>query len=280
MELTATEQRVLGCLIEKEATTPEQYPLSISALVAACNQATNRDPVVHYDDGVVLQSLDTLREKKLIRIVYPAHARVTKYRHALDETAALSPPETAVLAVLMLRGPQTMNELAARTERYADFSDMGGIGAVLARLAGRPEPLVRHFGRRPGQREDRYTHLLGGDRPEEAPPDVPNAEDRTPKSPRRVENGDRFDALEAETANLRREFEQLRELVNRMLSRGTNTRARRMSIVRTPNRSRLGHIRRGRGKAIMAQFALYPSWIRDPLSPFLDGTHILEAAAR
>ncbi len=218
MDLTATEQRVLGCLIEKGATTPEQYPLSINALVAACNQATNRDPVVHYGESLVLETLNTLREKKLIRIVYPAHARVTKYRQVLDETAALSAPEMAVLAVLLLRGPQTANELSARTERYTDLSDMGGVKGVLDRLADRPDPLVRHLGRRTGQREDRYTHLLG-DRPEEAAPDIADGEDPAPISGPGHDNSARFDALEAETANLRREFEQLRELVNRMLSR-------------------------------------------------------------
>ncbi|MDP9074390.1 MAG: YceH family protein, partial [Actinomycetota bacterium] len=152
MELTAAEQRVLGCLIEKEATTPEQYPLSMNSLVAGCNQATNRDPVVSYDEATVAEALSSLREQGLIRIVYPAHARVTKYRHVMGEAWALTPPETAVLAVLMLRGPQTVNELVTRTERYADFADLGGMEGVLRRLAGRPEPLVTQLERRPGQR--------------------------------------------------------------------------------------------------------------------------------
>jgi uncharacterized protein YceH (UPF0502 family) len=166
VELSAEEQRVLGCLLEKAATTPEHYPLTMNALVAACNQTSNRDPVVTFGEETVAAALASLRERKLIRIVYPAHARVTKYRHVLDEAWALSPPELAVVAVLLLRGAQTQNELAVRTERYLDrgqFDDMGGISGVLDRLARRPEPLARLVARRPGQREDRYVHLLGTD---------------------------------------------------------------------------------------------------------------------
>jgi uncharacterized protein YceH (UPF0502 family) len=162
--LTAEEQRVLGCLIEKGATTPETYPLTMNALITACNQTSNRDPVVSYREGAVTAALTSLRERKLIRIVYPAHARVTKYRHVLDEVWALSPQELAVLAVLLLRGGQTQNELVARTERYGDpgcFDDLGGVPGVLDRMARRPEPLARMVERRAGQREDRYIHLLG-----------------------------------------------------------------------------------------------------------------------
>ncbi len=197
VELTAEEQRVLGCLLEKAATTPENYPLTMNALIAACNQTSNRDPVVGYREDEVSAALTSLREQKLIRIVYPAHARVTKYRHVLDEVWALSPQELAVLAVLLLRGGQTQNELAARTERYcdpADFTDMGGIPGVLDRLAGRPEPLARLVGAAvAGQREDRYIHLLGPIEMPELPRHGANREQgegsRVPGPPRRTTSG-------------------------------------------------------------------------------------------
>ena len=213
-ELTAEEQRVLGCLIEKAATTPEAYPLTMNALMAACNQTSNRDPVVSYREDAVSNALNSLREHKLIRIVYPAHARVTKYRHVLDEVWALSSQEVAVLAVLLLRGGQTHNELATRTERYGgpgDFEDLGGIRGVLDRLARRPDPLVRLIERRPGQREDRWILLLG---PTEIPegPDAPAGS--VPRGPSTLE---RIAALEAETAILRRELASIRERLEGLL---------------------------------------------------------------
>jgi hypothetical protein len=219
---------VLGCLVEKGATTPENYPLTMNALVAACNQTSNRDPVVTYRESAVTAALAALRERKLIRIVYPAHARVTKYRHVLEEVWALSPPEVAVLAVLLLRGDQTQSELATRTERYADpadFADMDGVSGVLDRLAGRPDPLVRLVPRRAGQREDRYTHLLGptaapGESGESPHPRVDGGED---SAEHEIESGfgpsssQRILALEAETANLRWELGQMRQLLVRLL---------------------------------------------------------------
>jgi hypothetical protein len=220
LDLTSEEQRVLGCLIEKGATTPENYPLTMNALVAACNQTSNRDPVVSYREDAVAAALNSLRERKLIRIVYPAHARVTKYRHVLDETYALTPQEVAVLAVLLLRGGQTQNELATRTERYADpgdFADMGGIAGVLDRMARRPEPLVRLVERRSGQREDRYIHLLG---PSAMPQEPPAREERE-KSDVAPGTGptihERILALEVETANLRQELAGIRKWLDDLL---------------------------------------------------------------
>lgn len=213
-ELTADEQRVLGCLIEKAATTPETYPLTMNALIAACNQSSNRDPVVTLGEDTVAGALTTLREHKLIRIVYPAHARVTKYRHVLDEVWALSPHELAVVAVLLLRGAQTQNELASRTERYGDLGerdDLGGMAGVLERLARRPEPLVRLIERRPGQREDRYIHLLG-------PTPIPEGSDGSaPPGLRGSSTLDRIATLEAETANLRSQLASLREWLEVLL---------------------------------------------------------------
>jgi uncharacterized protein len=214
VELTAEEQRVLGCLIEKAATTPETYPLTMNALITACNQSSNRDPVVSFGEDLVAGALTSLRERKLIRIVYPAHARVTKYRHVLDEVWALSPQELAVVAVLLLRGAQTQNELATRTERYGDlgeFDDLGGIPGVLDRLARRPEPLARLIERRPGQREDRYIHLLG-------PTSIPEGPDGSEAPGGRGSSTlERITALEADTANLRQQLASMREWLDEML---------------------------------------------------------------
>jgi uncharacterized protein len=206
------EQRVLGCLIEKEATTPEQYPLSMNALILACNQATNRDPVVSFDEATVTAALASLRERGLTRIIYPAHARVTKYRHVLGEVWALTPQELAVIAVLLLRGPQTVNELKTRTDRYANFADLGGVEGVLERLAGRPEPLVRDLGRLPGQREGRFGHLLGSDFSLSVTSQ--NTGISAPPAPSRLE------VLEAGLEQLRSEVMALREQVDRLLSKG------------------------------------------------------------
>jgi hypothetical protein len=208
VELTTEEQRVLGSLLEKAATTPENYPLTMNALIAACNQTSNRDPVVSYREATVTTALTSLREQKLIRIVYPAHARVTKYRHVIDEVWALSPPELAVLAVLLLRGPQSEPELDSRTERYGDLSDLGGVPGVLDRLARRPEPLVRLVGRRPGQREDRYVHLLG-------PIEINEISENS--GARATSTAERILALEVETANLRRELLSIRQWLGDLL---------------------------------------------------------------
>jgi uncharacterized protein len=207
-EFTAEEQRVLGCLIEKAATTPETYPLTMNALMAACNQTSNRDPVVGYREETVAAALTSLRERKLIRIVYPAHARVTKYRHVLDEAWALSPEEVAVLAVLLLRGAQTHNELVTRTERYGSLDDLGGVAGVLDRLAHRPEPLVRLVERRPGQREDRYIHLLG-------PSQIPEPGESSGARPAPL--AERILALEEVTANLREELADVRHRLGILL---------------------------------------------------------------
>jgi uncharacterized protein YceH (UPF0502 family) len=217
-ELTPEEQRVLGCLIEKEATTPDQYPLSMNALIMACNQSTNRDPVVSYGEDVVTSALTSLRERQLIRIVYPAHARVTKYRHVLGEVWALTPEELAVVAVLLLRGPQTVNELKSRSERYASLGDLGGVEGVLDRLAARPEPLVFHMGRQSGQREDRYGHLLGAMPPPSVVTPDSQSSQTTLTTPSTTST--RLDALEEEIGQVRAEINTLRDRVDRLSERG------------------------------------------------------------
>jgi uncharacterized protein YceH (UPF0502 family) len=156
--LDSAELRVLGCLIEKQRTTPEQYPLSLNALRLACNQSTARDPVVDYDESQVQQAAQRLGQKGWARLASGPGSRVAKYRQLFDEALGLDEAEIAVLALLMLRGPQTAAELKTRAERLHRFDDVGSVGATLARLDERE--LAHLLPRRPGQREERWTHLL------------------------------------------------------------------------------------------------------------------------
>jgi uncharacterized protein YceH (UPF0502 family) len=159
--ISVTEGRVLGTLIEKEATTPDQYPLSGNALLLGCNQSTNRDPIMHVAAAEIDDAIVALKEQRLARIVHPTHGRgVTKYRHVVGETLGLEPDELAVVGVLLLRGPQTSGELRIRTERQHPFSSVGEVDDTLARLAARDEPLVVHLERQPGQKEARWQQLL------------------------------------------------------------------------------------------------------------------------
>ena len=161
MDADAVELRVLGCLIEKQRTTPDVYPLSLNSLRLACNQTTNRDPVVEYDEPTIRSALERLSRKSWVRLTSGAGSRAAKYRHLLDEAIGVSGPEISVLAVLMLRGPQTPGELKQRTERLHPFSSLDEVEAVLGGLIERE--LVVHLERRPGQKEARYAQLLGGD---------------------------------------------------------------------------------------------------------------------
>jgi uncharacterized protein YceH (UPF0502 family) len=221
-ELTAVEVRVLGCLVEKEATTPDAYPLTVNALVHACNQTSNRWPVVAYDEQTVLDALHTLRERGLARVVHSVHNRAIKYRHVVDEEFALDRPPLALLGVLLLRGPQTAAELRARTERYCTFADADAVEGALAFLAGtdpdpkgtsRREPLVVKLARQPGQKEPRHAHLLAGipDSSDVAP--AAWSEGRVPAaggSPPPPAADGRITALEDEVAALRAEISSLR----------------------------------------------------------------------
>jgi uncharacterized protein YceH (UPF0502 family) len=159
-DLTAEEVRVLGALVEKQRTTPDQYPLSLNALRLACNQATNRDPVVEYDEPTIREALERLARRRWVRLASGAGSRATKYRHLLDEALELDVPATSVMTVLMLRGPQTPGELRARTERLHRFAGPDELRETIERLAGRG--LVAGVGRRPGKKEERYVHLLAG----------------------------------------------------------------------------------------------------------------------
>lgn len=161
MRLGLEEGRVIGCLIEKQLTTPQQYPLTLNALVSACNQTSNRDPVVSYDDRLVEQALAQLKDAGLVRFVHPSHGRsVIRYAQALDERLGLDERRLAVVTVLLLRGPQTAGELRARTERMAAFDGIVAVDADLKHMSGGPEPLVLRLARRPGQKEERWAQLL------------------------------------------------------------------------------------------------------------------------
>jgi uncharacterized protein YceH (UPF0502 family) len=159
--LTGHEQRVLGCLIEKRFTTPDQYPLSINSLRLAANQSTNRDPVVAYDEDAVYQAAQRLCQYGLVRLASGHSSRSTKYRHLADEKLGLDREATAVLCVLLLRGPQTPGELKGRTERMVALASLGDVERILAELGDRG--YVRRIDRRPGQKEDRFVQLLGGE---------------------------------------------------------------------------------------------------------------------
>jgi uncharacterized protein YceH (UPF0502 family) len=207
MEPDAVEMRVLGCLIEKQRTTPDVYPLTLNALRLACNQSTNRDPVVDYDENTIRGAIDRLVQRKWATLASWSNRRSMKYRHTLDSALGLDDAELAVLDVLMLRGAQTPGELKTRTERLHRFADMDELGRTLERLIER-QLLVR-LERRPGQREERYRHLIGGD-------EFPDGEvDPTPQSAgseAASETADeRFSRLEREVAELRAEVRALRE---------------------------------------------------------------------
>jgi uncharacterized protein len=160
MELSAPETRVLGCLLEKQRTTPDAYPLSLNALRLACNQSTNRDPVVDYDDVVIRDALHRLERRGLVRLASGRGSRAPKFRHLLADALPMTLPEQAVMSVLMLRGPQTPGELKQRAERAHVFTDLDGVQETLRALI--PRDLVMRLERRPGQKEERYAELLGG----------------------------------------------------------------------------------------------------------------------
>jgi uncharacterized protein YceH (UPF0502 family) len=161
VELSPVQQRVVGALAEKEMATPDNYPLSMNALLAACNQSTNRDPVVTFSEETVDNALANLRASGAVRVVYSKGMRVDKYRHVLHELVGLDRAELAVITVMLLRGPQTGAELRARTERLHAFADQAAVDATLASLAGREPAVAELLPRQPGQKEPRWMHLLG-----------------------------------------------------------------------------------------------------------------------
>jgi uncharacterized protein len=198
VDADAIELRVLGCLIEKQRTTPEAYPLSLNALRLACNQSTNREPVVEYDEPTIRAALDRLARKGWVRLASGPGSRAVKFRHLFDGALGLSDEELAVLCVLMLRGPQTPGELKQRTQRLHQFAGTDEIEVVLARLIERE--LASRLPRRPGQKEQRYEHLLAGDL------DGWEGEAPTP-----TDDTARLTAVERELRELRQEVARLRE---------------------------------------------------------------------
>jgi uncharacterized protein YceH (UPF0502 family) len=160
--LNEIEVRVLGSLVEKQLTTPEYYPLTLNALVAACNQKSNREPVVSYDENTVTAALDTLRDKNLVYTFHGSTSRVVKYKHMFPNVFELDAAEVAVMAVLMLRGPQTVGEIRGRTDRLHEFAGLPEVQETLDKLAHRDEPLIVRLERQVGQKDARYAHLLSG----------------------------------------------------------------------------------------------------------------------
>ncbi|HVC69430.1 MAG TPA: YceH family protein [Acidimicrobiales bacterium] len=242
MELAPEEMRVLGCLAEKQLTTPAQYPLTLNALTLACNQTTSRDPVVHYDERLVEQTVTRAKTDGLARFFHPSHGRsALRFGHALDEALGLDTRQLALVTVLMLRGPQTLAELRTRTQRMAEFADTRDVESDLEGLARREPPLVRRLLRQPGQKEERYLQLLGT--PGEQTPDPPSArpvpspslpagplpagrsEDRATSwepsadgSPAGHDSRGGADPLSAEVADLRAEVTALRRHVDDLRS--------------------------------------------------------------
>lgn len=204
--LNDVEIRVLGSLVEKQLTTPEYYPLTLNALVAACNQKNNRNPVVAYDEQTVANALESLREKNLTYVFYGSTSRVPKYKHVLPEVMRLTPPQVAIMCVLMLRGSQTPGELRGNGSRLYEFSGLEEVEQTLNSLiANDTEPLVVRLPRQPGQKEVRFMHLLSGNIDAEA-----LAVEQPVVTPR-VRESDRINQLETEIASLKSDVEKLRE---------------------------------------------------------------------
>ena len=209
--LNPIECRVLGSLIEKESTTPEYYPLSLNALVNACNQKSNREPVMTLDEAAVREALHSLAGQSLVRSVGGAESRVTKYEHRLQEVFNFYRHEIAILCVLLLRGPQTPGELRTRTERMHSFDDLSAVQSSLQHLMQREPPLAKVLPRQPGTKESRYAHLLAGD-VETAEAAVVEATVTDPVDPERIAVLKREVAeLREEVASCRKEMEQLKE---------------------------------------------------------------------
>ncbi|HEY5023721.1 MAG TPA: DUF480 domain-containing protein [Acidimicrobiales bacterium] len=218
MDLSAAEIRVLGSLVEKQLTTPQQYPLTLNALTLACSQSSNRDPVVDYDEATTESAVTSVKSRGLVRFVHPSHGRsALRYAHTLDEALGLETRPLALLAVLMLRGPQTLGELRTRTERMVQFSDLHEVQAEIDALATRTEPVVLRLPRGPGQKEDRYGQLLGVSAratPSDRRPEAPAVAPEVGPIPAgvagpRVAAPDEVTALRAELAELRGEVAAL-----------------------------------------------------------------------
>lgn len=208
-QINQTEARILGSLVEKQLTTPEYYPLTLNALTAACNQKSNREPVLSLGETELLAAIDELRDKNLVYLYYGSTSRTVKYKHMLPNVYELDEAETAVIALLLLRGPQTAGEIRGRADRLHEFGGIGEVQQVLDALARRDEPLVAALPKQPGQKEPRYAHLLSGDIDVET-----LAQNQTTSAPHQAASADvsqRIEALETELAELRAEFAEFRK---------------------------------------------------------------------
>jgi uncharacterized protein YceH (UPF0502 family) len=206
--LNENEARVLGALVEKDITTPDYYPLSLNALVNACNQKNNRDPVMNLDENQVRDALSGLQDTRLAGPASSADSRVTKYEHRLQDVFNFSRGETAVMCVLLLRGPQTAGELRGRTERMHRFEDLEAVQSSLQKLMQREPPLVVMLPRQPGTKESRYAHLLSGEI------DVGElASGRAAAAPADHGDRERIVRLEERVADLQRDFSDLKQVV-------------------------------------------------------------------
>jgi uncharacterized protein len=208
IKLSENQARVLGALIEKDITTPEYYPLSLNALVNACNQKSNRDPVMQLDENAVREALEGLQEQRLAGPARGADSRVTKYEQRLQEVFNFTRAEIAVLCVLLLRGPQTPGELRGRGERLHRFEALEDVQSALQKLMQREPPLAKVLPRQPGMKESRYAHLLAGDVVETAPHVGADAG-------RDSSDGERIVRLEEEVADLRREVGEVKDQLER-----------------------------------------------------------------
>ena len=213
--LSDVEVRALGALVEKQVTTPEHYPLTLNALTLACNQKSNRHPVVNFTEATVAEAIESLREKNLAYIFYGSTSRVPKYKHVMTEIFTLSPPELAVMCLLMLRGPQTAGELRGRSERLYEFASAEEVEAALQSLmAKEPQSLVAKLARQPGQKETRYAHLLAGEinvdeQPAEQEPTMHSVAPTVAERYARLEQD--VATLRAQLAGLRQEFEAFKK---------------------------------------------------------------------
>ena len=213
--LNDADVRVLGSLIEKELTTPEHYPLSLNALTNACNQSSNRDPVVQYDDATVKAAVDRLRKYSLVRSIQRTDARVMKYMHLFGDAMGVERPELAAMCVLMLRGPQTAGEIRTRSGRLYEFPSLEDVDATLNRLIARsPDPLATRLARQPGQKEARFAHLLSGEVTVDASAAAIHARAVEEDAPDRLGALETtVDVLRAEVAELRSEIAEFRRLL-------------------------------------------------------------------
>ena len=203
--LDERELRVLGALVEKQISTPDYYPLTLNALTNACNQKNHRDPVVSFDESTVIHAIDRLRDKNLAFTFQGSDARVEKFGHSFPKALGLDAAETAVLCVLILRGPQTPGELRSRTAHLHNFESLAEVDATLQKLASRDEPLVVKLPRQPGSRESRFAHLLGGPVDVEAVPAAPSPKQTEAERIAKLEED--VNVLREEVADLKRLFE-------------------------------------------------------------------------